>query len=210
MKRTPLFLLFSFLLASCAAPTQTLPTQTITAYAAASAQPWMSGLFACANEHSIIVEVTAEDPDISLRIGESGNFISPVYQIGEEEILVVVNRENPIQSLSLEDVQAIFAGQGNESVQVWVYASGEDLQKVFDQFVMKGRSVSSFARLAPHPQELSEVLNSDAGAIGFLPKRWVAGDLREVYSVGWFPVLAVTNEEPQSAVRTVLGCLQSK
>lgn len=204
------FLLSSFILASCASPTPNVPAETITAYATASVQPWMSELFACANEQNILVEVAAENPDISLRIGELENFGFPAFQIDEEEILVVVNRESSIQNLTLEEVQALFAGQGDESVQVWMYASGVDLQMVFDQFVMKGRSVTSFARLASSLQEMSDVLNSESDAMGFLPKHWVTGNIREVYSLGTFPVLAVTNEEPQNAVRTVLGCLQSK
>jgi hypothetical protein len=202
--------LTSYFLASCASPASTIPTETITAYATSSAQPWMSELFSCANEHSIVVEVTAENPDISLRVGELEDMVFPVYQLGEEEIVVVVNRESSIQNLTLEEAQAVFAGRGDESVQVWVYPSGLDLQIVFDQFVMKGRSVTSFARLASSPQEISDVLNSESDAIGFLPKHWVVGNVREVYSLGTFPVLAVAQEEPQGAVRTILGCLQSK
>lgn len=210
MKRIIFFLLSSFLFTSCTSATQTVPTETITAYATASAQPWMSELFACANEHSIVVEVTAENPDISLRVGEQESLVFPAYQIDEEEIVVVVNRENLVQNLSLDEVQATFAGQGDKSVQVWVYASGEDLQGLFDQFVMKGRSVTSYARMASSPQEMSDVLNSEYDAMGFLPKHWVTGNNREVYSLGLFPVLAITNGEPQDAVRTILSCLQGK
>ncbi|WKZ39706.1 MAG: hypothetical protein QY328_15710 [Anaerolineales bacterium] len=202
------FLLSSFIIASCASPTPNVPAETITAYATDSAQPWMSELFACANEKNILVEVTAENPDISLRIGESEGFVSPAFQIDEEEILVVVNRESSIQNLTLEEVQALFAGQGDESVQVWAYASGLDLQMMFDQFVMKGRSVTSFARLASNPQEMSDVLGSESDAIGFLPKRWMMGSIREVYSVGIFPILAITKNEPLGAVSQLIGCLQ--
>lgn len=200
-------LLFAFL-TSCASPTPNVPSETITAYATASAQPWMDELFACANQHNILVEITAEAPDILLRIGEPKVLVQPAYQIGEEEILVMVNRESPIQNLTLPDVQVIFAGQGDAAV--WVYASGVDSQWVFDQAVMEGRSVTSFARVAASLQEMTNALNADSAAIGILPKRWVAGNLRAVYSVGVFPVLAITNDEPQGAARTVLGCLRSK
>lgn len=202
------FLLSSFIIASCASPTPNVPAETITAYTTDSAQPWMSELFACANEQNILVEINAENPDISLRIGEFGNFGFPAFQIDEDEILVVVNRESSIQNLTLEEAQALFAGQGDESVQVWVYASGLDLQMVFDQFVMKSRSVTSFARLVSNPQEMSDVLGSESDAIGFLPKRWVTGNIREVYSVGIFPILAITQNEPLGAVSQLIGCLQ--
>lgn len=201
------FLLFAFL-TSCTTPTPTTPAETITAYATASAQPWMDELFACANQQKILIKVTAENPDIFLRIGEPEALVSPAYQIGEEEILVMVNRESPIQNLTLPEVQGLFAGQGDAAV--WVYASGVDSQWVFDQAVMEGRSVTSFARVGASPQEMSDTLNSDPSAIGILPKHWAAGNLRAVYSVGVFPVLAITNGEPQGAARTVLGCLHSK
>ncbi|MDP1544877.1 MAG: hypothetical protein Q8L87_02560 [Anaerolineales bacterium] len=203
------FLLAFYFLASCASPTPTAPTSTITAYASSSAQPWMDELFACANEQSILVNVTANEPDIYLRLGEPAILASPAYQIDEEEILIVVNRESSTQNLSLEEAQALFAGQGNESVQVWVYASGLDVQGVFDQFVMAGRSVTSLARVAAGPQEMSDVLNSEPNAIGILPKHWMVGNVREVYSLGKIPVLAITREEPQGALKALLGCMQN-
>lgn len=226
MKRTILFLFSSLLFISCAAPAQTVSPQAITAYASPSAQPWMSELFGCANEHSIVVEVTAENPSVLLRVASlelAGLMINgsenvadtsegtpSAYPIGEEEIVIAVRRDSPIQNLTLEEAQAVFAGLGDESVRVWVYASGEDLQGVFDQFVMQRRSVTSFARMASSPQEMSEALHSQADAIGFLPKRWVTENLRIVYSLGNFPVLAVTRGAPRGAARTIVGCLQSK
>jgi hypothetical protein len=228
VKRTLAFLLSSFLFFSCGEPAQQ-PAQmeTVEVYAASAAQPWLRELFACANEQSVMVNVTADEPDITLRVAKSGNgneggmgngnggkggsgddSVFPAYQIGEEEIVIVVHRESPIQTLTLEEARALFAGSGNESAQVWVYASGEDLQGVFDHAVMKGRGVTSFAKIAVNPQEMSEVLNSESNAVGILPQRWVAGNIRAVYSLGMFPVLAVTREEPQGNVQALLACLQ--
>jgi hypothetical protein len=203
-----LFLLSSFLLFSCASPTQPAQAQTVTAYGTSAAQPWMNDLFACANGQSIIVNVTADDPDVYLRVGEPRNLASPAYQIGEEEILIVTHQESPVQNLTLTEAQALFAGSGGESVQVWVYAAGEDLQGVFDQLTMKGRGVTSFARVASNPQEMSEVLNSESNAVGILPKGWVTGNIRTVFSAGVVPVLAITKAEPQGALKTLVGCLQ--
>ena len=196
------------LLISCVSPAQPSQTEVITAYATTSAQPWMQDLFACANEKSIIVKVTADDPDIALRVGEPETLVSPAYQIGEEELLIVTHRQSLVQNLTLQEVQVLFAGQGDPSMQVWVYSSGMDVQRLFDQFVMEERSVTSFARIAVNPQEMSDILNSESNTIGILPKRWMAGDVREVYSIGTFPILAVTKEEPEGAAKLVLGCLQ--
>ena len=93
-------------------------------------------------------------------------------------------------------------------MQVWVYASDEDVFEAFDQFVMNGRSVSSSANIALTPQQMSDVMNSESNAVGILPRHWKAGDVREVYSVATVPVLAITQNEPQGAVNQIIGCLQ--
>ncbi len=122
--------------------------------------------------------------------------------------MIVTHRQSPVQNLTLEEAQNLFAGLGDPSVQVWVYASEEDVFEVFDQFVMRGRSVSSSAALAVSPQQMSDVLNAESNTVGILPRHWKAGDVREVYSVAKIPVLAITQSEPQGAVNQLIGCLQ--
>ena len=78
----------------------------------------------------------------------------------------------------------------------------------FDQFVMQGRSVSSFALVAVNPQQMSDVLNNEINSVGILPRHWKAGDVREVYSVANVPVLAITQGEPQGVINQLIGCLQ--
>ena len=74
---------------------------------------------------------------------------------------------------------------------------------------MKGRSVTSFARVAVSAQNMSDVMNSESNAVGILPKHWVAGSMRDIFSAGMVPVLAITREEPHGAVSELLSCLQS-
>lgn len=121
---------------------------------------------------------------------------------------IAANRESAVQHLSLTEVQALFAGQGEPSVQVWVYPSGLDIFEVFEQVVMQGRSAASFARVAVGVEAMSEAVNSESDAVGILPKRWLGENAREVYSLGTFPVLAIASAEPQGAARDLLACLQ--
>lgn len=203
-------MLSSFLLFSCTPATQqTSQTQVVTVYATPAAEPWMSDLFACANDLSVVLNVSTGSPGIILRVGEPEMLVSSAYQIDEEEILIVTHPESPVQNLSLEEAQALFAGQGEPSAQVWVYSSGTDMQILFDQLVMKGRSVTSFARLAADPQEMSDVLNSESNAVGILPRHWIMGNVREVYSAGTVPVLAIVKQEPRGVVSELIACLQN-
>ena len=208
MKKQFFFLvLSSFIVVSCAPATQTSQTQVVSVYATSAAQPWLTELYTCTGNSSVNLNLTADKPDIILRVGEPEIIISPVYQIDEEEILIVTNRESPIQNLTLSEVQELFA-QGNDSAKVWVYASDADVQIVFDQLVMKGRSVTSFAGLATSPQQMLDLINAEKDAVGILPKHWMAGNVREVFSAGTVPVLAITKEEPQGAVKELISCLQ--
>ena len=208
MKKQFFFLvLSSFIVVSCAPATQTSQTQVVSVYATSAAQPWLTELYTCADNSSATLNLTADEPDITLRVGKPEIIISPVYQIDEEEILIVTNRESPIQNLTLSEVQELFA-QGNDSAKVWVYASDADVQIVFDQLVMKGRSVTTFAGLATSPQQMSNLINAEKDAVGILPKHWMAGNVREVFSAGTVPVLAITKEEPQGVVKDLISCLQ--
>ncbi len=166
-------------------------------------------MFDCAPENVIIqVSDGSDAADISLRLGEPGFAAPAMYQIDTEEILVVAHRQSSVQNMSLGQVQDLFAGTEPSPVQVWVYASGEDVQGIFEQAVMQGKVVTSFARLAVSPGQMSDVLNSESNAVGVLPRHWKAGNPREVYSLGTFPVLAMLRNPPQGAIQEIIACLQ--
>jgi hypothetical protein len=207
-----LFLLSSFLLFSCSTGTPPPSTpQLVSVYASSAAQPWLSELYGCAAGQNNIVLSRVDDPNsagIVLRIGEPEFLSSFAYQIDNEEILIVTQRQSPIQNLTLDDARTLFMGLGDPAVQVWVYASGEDVQTVFDQLVMEGRSVTPSANVAVNPQQMSDTLVNESNTVGILPKHWKTGDSRIVFSAGTAPVLALTKSEPQGMVKELIACLQ--
>jgi hypothetical protein len=208
-----IFLLSSLILFSCSTstPHASQTPQIVTVYSTSAAQPWLSDLYVCASSTTVISRVDdSSSAEIILRVGEPEFLAVPAYQIDTEEILVATHRQSPVQNLSIEEARALFAGQGDPSVQAWVYAPEEDVQGVFDQFVMEGRAVTSSARLAVNPQQMSDTLVNESNAIGILPRHWKAGDVREVFSVATVPVLAITQSEPQGVIKELVACLQSK
>jgi hypothetical protein len=209
--RILLFLLSSLLLFSCSTPPAPATPQVVSVYSTAAAEPWLPPLYDCAGTSTVISRVDdSSSADIMLRIGEPEFLILPAYKIDQEEIWAVTHRESPIPTMNLQEVQALFAGQGDPSIQVWVYASGEDVQDVFDQFVMKGRRIVSSANVATNPQQMLNVLDSERQAIGILPLTWsmkMTGSTG-VYHVATVPVLALTNSEPQGVIKELIACLQ--
>ena len=208
IQKYAIFLLSTFLF-SCSPSTPSTTPQLVSVYSTSAAQPWLPEVYACAGISSVISRV--DDPsaaDIVLRIGEPSFLDSPAFQIDTEEILIVTHRQSPIQNLEVETARLLFAGQGDPSVQVWVYASEEDVQEVFDRVVMEGGRVSPSAWLAVNPQHMSNTLVNEPNTVGILPRRWKVGDAREVFSVTTVPVLAITQSEPQGVIQEILACLQ--
>jgi hypothetical protein len=180
----------------------------IDVYATAAAQPWLTDLYDCAAGESVVLRVSApETARIVLRIGQPADLNGPAYQIDSEDILIVTHRESPVQNLSADEAWELFA-EGQEGIQVWVFAAVEDVQQIFDREVLHGSPVTSLARLATSPQQMSDTLNAENGAVGVLPRHWKAGTARDVYTIPDVPVLAILKSEPQGVVRDLLSCLQ--
>ena len=166
----------------------------------------MNEVYACANDLSIILKVTDQNAEINFQFGEPEILFDYAYQIDETEMIVVVNQQNEMQDVSIEEIQNLFSGQ---TMQVWVYPSASEMQKVLNQFVMQGRSVSSFANVAVSPKQVVEKIESESNAIGFIPKILINENLKEIFSFGSFPILAITETEPQAPVKNLIGCLQN-
>jgi hypothetical protein len=212
IRTTALFMIFfSFLLSSCSTGTPPPSTpQLVPVYSSFAAEPWLRELYDCAPQDNLVLS-RVDDPnasEVALRIGEPEFLSSFAYQIDEEEILIVTHRQSPLQKLTLDEARALFMGLGDPSMQVWVYASEEDIQRVFDQFVMEGRGVMSSANVAATPQQMSDTLVNESNTVGILPRHWKVGDSREVFSVAKVPVLALTNSEPQGVIKNLIACLQ--
>lgn len=211
MRKTVSVLLMICLTAitACSTGTPAATPEVVTVYSTAAAEPWLPPLYECAGTLSVLNRV--DDPaaaQITLRVGEPSLLSTFAYQIDTEEILVVTQRQSPVQELNLEGTRALFSGLGDASIQVWVYASDTDVQEAFDRLVMDGRIVSRSARVAVHPQQMSDALLNEANTVGILPRHWKAGDSREVFSAGIVPVLALTRSEPQGIVKELIACLQ--
>lgn len=205
-----LLILFSILIGSCSGNTPSPSTsQVLPVYSTSSAEPWLYAVYDCAGTSAVISRVDdLAAAEMVLRVGEPAFLDTPAFQIDMEEILVVTHRQSPIQNLNREGAQALFAGQGDPSVQVWVYATGADVQEVFDQAVMQGNNVTSSARIAVHPQQMSDTLVNEVNTVGILPRHWKVGDVRDVFSVATVPVLVITNSEPQGVIQEIIDCLQ--
>jgi ABC-type phosphate transport system substrate-binding protein len=186
--------------------------------ASSAAYPWLSEAYDCAPAHSALRLSNPESADISLRLGEPALGTLPAFQIGTEDILVVVHPQTGVRSLTLDQARRLFSGQVTKwkdlggtdvGVEVWTFAPGEDIAAVFERTVMLGEPITSLARLAVSAQAMSDSVGSTPGSIGFLPRRLKASNTAEALVAASAPVLAISSSEPQGAIRDLLSCLQT-
>ena len=205
-------ILFAILLVLVACSPALNPTPTprvITIYASPITQPWLTDAYNCAREYQLILS-NVNDPaqaEIAIRLGEPDTLKSLAFQIDRDDILIVTHSESPLQNMSLGQVQALFSNSG-ALAQIWVFPPTQDIQQIFTREGMQNTAITSQARLATSPQQMSDALNSDKNSIGILPRRWKTGTAREIFSLADVPVLALTKSEPQGALKELLGCLQ--
>lgn len=192
-------------------PDEAASLPVVSVHVSPAAAPWLEDAYACGTEISAVIRlsISEADADIRLRLGEPPNLTTPAYQIGAEDVLIVTHPQNPLGELTLEGARRLFA-EGGENVEVWVYASGGEVQELFEREVMRGTRIHASARLALHPQQMLESLERDRRAVGLLPRRWLRAPLREVFALRDVPVLALTASEPQGAARELIACLQTR
>ncbi|MHA3916430.1 phosphate ABC transporter substrate-binding/OmpA family protein [Halovulum sp. GXIMD14793] len=124
----------------------------------------------------------------SLRDRGAGNMIAldQEHVIAVDSILVVVNHDNPVDTLSMEQIDRIYAGQitnwsqvggSNQPIVVYGRDEGSGTRSVFEArvFAASGRSTSNAVRVADDNESLAAAVASDANAIGYVGHAFVRG-----------------------------------
>ncbi len=233
-------LLIILFLTGCApAQTTPIPTPVIWQVQYTSSLGWMGvDLNACTQQLSGIALVvnklpaSALDPEnarFSLRWGPPASIPGAAAVIGEDQLVFITHPDNPIHSLSFEQVQAIYSGgtrswdnlaaEGSPAsgrISVWEYPQGEDVQQVFDALVQRQGSPPGFAQVAPDPQTMIAAVSGDPAGIGFIPARWLTDAVQPINLNGADPallvqpILALIAQPLEGAEKDWLLCLQEK
>ncbi len=216
---TAIAVLLLFTISGCAAVASQSTPQVLRVYATSAAYPWLDEAYACAPASVAMAISPPDTAQLKLRFGEPENLNSPAFQVGSDDLLVVVQPQTAVGSLTLVQVRQVFSGQAvrwndvggaDVPVQVWTYARDEDIQRLFERLVMRSQPIVSLARLAVSSQAMSDAVGATPGSVGFLPRRWKAGNTEAVFSLPGLPVLAQATSMPDGALRDLIACLQSK
>lgn len=209
---------------------------------------WMlPAVTSCANaaaDSSIVTHLvpgsqsTPSEGAILLRWGEPPNLIDDSSQLGTNRLEIVVNPENPLNSLTIDLVQQISVGKlaswsevyekcpdcfdtepdaelGSESPGIIFFLAGEEIQDLFDHVVMADAPVSrALSTLIPSALSMREAVSESPSQIGFLPSGAIDTTVKLVTITGIedaslaLPILAISREKPQGSAAEWLICLQ--
>ncbi|NMC79640.1 MAG: hypothetical protein GYA59_09800 [Chloroflexi bacterium] len=229
------FLLLALLLVACQAATPTpAPMPTLWQVGYTSTLSWMGPLFnTCTLQDSgvglLVFErpASALDPqesDFSLRWGAPPDSSIPAAVIGSDELVFITHPDNPVQSLSLDDLKAIFSGTARSweafgtspsEIELWLAPDGSDLQQVFQALLGLGDGPTPYGFLAPDPLAMRQAVAASPTAIGYLPARWLDESVQMLtvsdvtLEALQQPILALYNQEPQGQKKQWLLCVQN-
>jgi DNA-binding transcriptional LysR family regulator len=227
-------LLLALVLASCQPglpPSPITTPQVLVVQASTALQPIQPLFKTCTaeQENTALVmarassEMNTPSSDISLRWGLNTQPPGFAAVLGFEELVLVVNPQNPVSQLSQDQVKAIWAGTltkwpGDKKageIQAWVYPANEDIQQIFEHTLLSDFApVKNTVYIAADPSAMIEAVSSGHGATGFLPRRWLTQQVKQISIEGIppnslrQPILALTQSQPEGLVKSWLLCLQ--
>jgi hypothetical protein len=218
------FLLSTVFFSACTSPTPSTQAGSLRLQHTATTSPWLEEINDCASESTMTIQAELRIAssfdltiaDLAIQFGESDESFSG-YQIGSDDILVIVNDQNPIGSLNPDQVLGLFTGRirnwkgingSDNPVQVWAFPSGEDVQQVFVKAALNGIPVTLAARLVMDPDGMLQAVAADVNAVGLVNRRWKAGNVSAVYAVKNIPVLILLPPDPHPDAVFLISCLQ--
>lgn len=179
------------------------------------------------NEYPID-RMNVRSADISLMYGDPLDTSLPAFQIGEDELVMIVNPQNKISSLSLVDLQGILQNfitrwnvidpnTGNEiagDIEVLIYPKNNELQKIIETQLNGNQRIGNRTTSVDQPEELRDMVSRDPAALGFIPKRLLTDSVK-VVGINDIPredlaihIIAQTRGQPGILQTTMINCLQ--
>ncbi|HAE85804.1 MAG TPA: hypothetical protein DCG78_04760 [Anaerolineaceae bacterium] len=240
----PLFLLLAVLLSACQPAATPQPTvQPLRVQLTPLLEPsWLPKLNSCSGyltQSNLLVDVLEaseldlQAADLVIRASTSLDSQEQGTYLGTERLVLVVNTENPIVSLSQEEAIALLSGAYAQWKEV---PSSAASAQAFDQPVklifLADQELDTFLSDAFSSLEISpskgekaysvemaqQLIAETPGAVGLLPASWLTPALKEVQVLGqdkqpesWqLHVLGLTPMEPVGDMLQLLLCLQTE
>ena len=166
--------------------------------------------------------------DLILRLGSPQADDPYTAVMGMESLVLVAGDQVPLDSLSIESLQSIFAGDWTLWSEVpevddaadtdlpltlFSYPNGNELEVLFNQTYLDGKPTPITPQRYSSADGLADLLAANPYGIGYTLASQAPAGFRTIDITGLeqgptFYVLAVTASEPEGRLRQLLLCLQ--
>lgn len=151
-----------------------------------------TGISALINGTCDIANASRPIKEKEIKAAKSRNFVPKQINVALDGIAVIVHPSNPIQSLTMDQVRAMFVGQYTN----WSQAGGPPLKIIaacrqsssgtyvfFQETVLKNTKYRSDAQFLPSTNAICQVVSKSPGAVGYVgigyAEKW-AGKVKTV------------------------------
>ena len=217
-------------------PVEQPPPEVVALHITPAVQHWLPMVAECAADipnfgASVQVlprgELSLADADLILRLGERLDDDPFVAVMGVEEMVILAGADVPVERISLDDLQAIYAGSltawgdvaqeagRGQLINPLSYPEGHELEILFRRSYLADSSILAEPQVFSTLDFLEKLLDLHPGAIGYALSSQLPDGARiieltpqdQVASLHY--VLAVTAEEPGGGLKQLLLCLQN-
>ena len=237
-------ILFGVMAACAEPPPEPIPTSTpevVDLQITPAVAHWLPAVAGCAEDipgfgvyTQVLprVELSVEHSDLILRLGERLEGDPFVSFVGLDDIVLVAGQDVPVDALSVESLQAIYAGEitiwaevpeyngdadsGVQPITTLSYPSGHEIELLFRRAYLDDEPVDANSQTFSTIPFLADLMDAHPYALGYLLASQVPEGMRvlpviaerEIASEQW--VLAVTSSEPEGKLKQLLLCLQDQ
>ncbi len=156
-----------------------------------------------------------QSSDFIVQLGE-GNLGEDQFaiQLGWAQLVLIAHPDNHFVSLDQDKIQELYTVPSS-TIQVWTYPPNNELRQLFEEGFLAHKAVPPNAMIAPGPAEMITAILQNSSALGYVLDTWVTSQVQVIpldtatQSALRQPILAVTQGEPDGALREYLACLQT-
>jgi len=173
-------------------------------------------------------QAPSEEPDYRFTTGGNPLVETHVFELGQQQLEVIVNTHNPVNQLTMDELVKFQSGmitswdmteQGStlgygEPVMVYHYPIESGIQQQVSLALHLDLNGSVPALLAPGPYETITGITLEKGSIGVIPKNLVTEQIKILtitdFDTSRFtvPILVETKTEPEGSALNFLLCVQ--
>lgn len=148
-----------------------------------------TGIAAIINGTADIAQSSRQMKDKEVEEAKTNGFELKEFVVGRDGIAIGVNKNNPIESITLEQLKDIFTGKitnwkeigGNdEKIVVMSRESNSGTYVFFKEFVLQDEEYASSALLMPSNQAIVEGLKQDTSGIGYIGLAYANDEIKVV------------------------------